>query len=498
MRLLFLVFFLLASPLLGEEDAPRRTPPFRHVAVITLEEASDEAIDPSVKVSVLRRLAKARELGADCVVFHIQSYGGRVDAALETADEIFELGRAVHTIAYVPRRALSAGTMIAIACREIVMSEAGVIGDAEVILGVTGETAPEKAQSVVAATFRKYAERNGYPPLLAQAMVRKEMEVVRYRKPNDPRDPASGFVWVYYPSGDEPSESERRAYGLHGRETVVREGQLLTAHAREAVDLGFASRIAPTLDDLLAELKGAEGTVTRLEWTAAERISRWLLGIRALLFLLGAGALYLALKMPGTGVPEALTLLFFGLFFGASAIAGFSGVLEVALFVAGVALLAVEIFVLPGFGVTGLAGLACVLLSIGLAAIPQDGGSLPASAYLLPMARDFLLATLGAIVLVMLLARYLPAAPLFRRLMLAGSPAPGSQTGSAVGAAAAAPHPLEGREGLAETALRPAGKAVIDGRRLDVVSESGFVEPGERVRVITVRGGAVVVRRVGP
>lgn len=495
MRLLPLL--LLASTLLADEPPPR-TPPFRHVAVIALKEESDEAIDPSVKVSVLRRLEQAREIGADCVVLHIESYGGRVDAAIETADEVFDLGRSVHTIAYVPRRALSAGTMIAIACREIVMSEAGTIGDAEVISSISGETAPEKAQTFVAATFRKYAERNGYSPLLAEAMVRKEIEVVRYKRPVDPRNAAAGFTWVYYEGGDEPSESERRAYALHDRETVVREGRLLTAHAQEAVDLGFVSRIVPTLDELLAELKGAEGKVTVLEWTAAERLSRWLLGVRALLFLLGVGSLYFALKMPGTGIPEALTLLFFGLFFGASSIAGFSGVLEVVLFLAGMALLGVEIFVLPGFGVTGLAGLACVLLSIGLAAVPQGGGPLPTSQYLLPMARDFLLATIGAVVLVMVLARYLPTAPFLRRLMLAGTPPPGSQTGSAVAAAGASPHPLLGSEGLVETALHPAGKATIGGQRLDVVSESGFVEPGARVRVVAVRGSTVVVRRIAP
>jgi membrane-bound serine protease (ClpP class) len=256
------------------------------------------------------------------------------------------------------------------------------------------------------------------------------------------------------------------------------------------MDYGLCSRLEPSLDALVKSLSDGTTAVVMLDWTWTERASRLLLGYRWLLFLLGLGALYFALKMPGTGVPEAVAILAFGLFFGASAIAGFAGPIEMILFLGGIALLVVEIFVLPGFGVAGFAGLACVFVAIGLAAIPEGKGELPAAPthFLLPMAVNFLAGALGAIAAVFLAARYLPNVPYFNRLALAPA-AP--QTGSA---APGPPPSLVGATGVAETQLRPAGRARIGGVSLDVVAEGAFVPPGAAVRVVAVRGNVVTVR----
>ncbi|MHC4491608.1 MAG: NfeD family protein, partial [Planctomycetota bacterium] len=233
--------------------------------------------------------------------------------------------------------------------------------------------------------------------------------------------------------------------------------------------------------------------VRHLDWNWSERVSRFLLAWRFLLFLIGAGALYFAMKMPGTGVPEVLALICFGLFFGASAIAGFAGTIEMVLFFSGVLLLVVELFLLPGFGVAGFLGLACILGSVALAALPDAPGELPVAPghFLLPMARDFLVATIGAFFVVLALARYLPTVPLFRRLHM--EPAP-SQTGSAVPIAPAGAHALIGEKGVAESPLRPAGTAKIGGKRMDVVAEGGYITPGTPVRVVEVQGNVVTVR----
>ncbi|MHC4549630.1 MAG: NfeD family protein [Planctomycetota bacterium] len=487
----------LALLLLGATVAAKPNPgPFRRIAVIQLREESTTYIDPSVKASVLRRLEQIREWGADCVVLDIESYGGLVSASMETGDELYALGREVHTIAYVGRKAISGAAMLALACQEIVMNEVAQIGDSQAVYmsaDGTPQAAPEKAQTVVAAKFRLYAKGNGFPVPLAVAMVRPETEVIRYRV----RDPGDGPQWRYFTSPDGlPSRRELEEQGLEGAEVVVREGEIATFTAEEAVEYEFASRLAPTLEDLIASVSGDDTEVSYLDWSWSERVSRFLLGLKWLLFLVGAGALYFALKMPGTGVPEVLALIAFGLFFGASAIAGFAGTIEMVLFFAGILLIAVEIFLLPGFGVAGFLGLACVLASVALAALPEGNGELPAAPahFLLPMAVDFLVGTLGALALVLVLARFLPSVPFFNRLAMAPAPA---QTGSAVGQMPReGTHPLVGEIGVAESPLRPAGRAKIAGERRDVVTEGAFVTPGTRVRVVAVQGNVIIVRPV--
>lgn len=468
------------------EARPNRGP-FKKIAVIRLREEASEAIDPSVKTSVLRRIEQIREWGADCVVLDIESYGGLVTASMETADEIYSLGRSIHTIAYVHRKAFSGAAMLSISCQEIVMNEVARIGDSQVIYLTPGgevKEGLEKQQGPVATTFETYARGNGYPVPLTTAMVRKEIGVWRFRMGDG--------EWRYYATNDE-GELPDSVAGRQGGEIVVHPGRLATFGAAEAVEYGICSRMEPSLDALIASLRAPDAMVRSFDWTWAERASRWLLGIRALLFLVGAGALYLALKTPGTGIPELIAVIAFGLFFGASAIAGFSGAIELILFFLGMVLIGVEIFLLPGLGVAGLAGLALVLTSIALAAIPvTNGGDLPSPAsvsyYLLPMARDFLIGTIGAAVLVMFLVRHLPKVPYLRNLVLE-APAPVS-----VSSPQPPPRSLVGERGLAVTHLRPAGSARIGGERVDVVTEGAFVEPDTPVRVVDVQGNRVVVR----
>ncbi len=490
---------LLAYAARGE---PNRGP-FKKIAVLHLREQSGEAIDPSFKASTLRRLQDARDWGADCIVLDIESYGGYVSAAVETADEVFALGRKIHTVAYVGRKAISGAAMLSMSCQEIVISETALIGDSQVIYqtGSGIEVAPEKFQTTVAAAFRKYAEGNGYPVALAEAMVRIEAEVTRYKKPDDPDDVSKGFSWEYYRTdriGGGPSRGDIEAQGLYDSEIVVRgaedgnDGELATFTPKQALDYGIASRTSPTLDQLLESIGAPDAQIQTFDWNWAEKASRWLLGIRGWLFLLGIGALYFALKVPGTGIPEALALVCFGLFFGASYLADLAGGLEVALFILGVLLLAAELFVIPGFGVAGFLGLACILVSIGMAAVPDahipDGTGL--GHWLIPVARDFLIYSAIGIVLVLYLARNLPSVPFFGRLALAAPTA-----GATMRQEEQAPE-LVGTTGVAETALRPAGRALLAGKKHDVVAETGYIDKGTEVRVVGARGNVVIVRAV--
>ena len=490
-RLLLPVPLLLL--LVTAAGAEPKRGPFKKIAVIKLREEAGDAIDPSVRQSVTRRLEQAREWGADCVILDIESYGGFVTSSIETGDEIFDFGRKVHTIAYVARKAISGAALLSISCQEIVMSEVGKIGDSQAVYqDSSGEMkeAPEKSQTVVAGTFRAYAEGNGYPVPVVESMVRKEMEVIRYRRR------AGGFAYYRSDTSDSlPTRLQIEELGLEEPpEVVVREGELAYFSARQAIDFGICSRVEPTLADLVRSISDDTTQVLTLDWNWAERTSRFLLDWKWLLFLVGIGSIYFAFKTPGTGIPEALAIVSFGLFFGASAIAGFAGPLEMILFLVGIALLVIEIFVLPGFGFAGFAGLALVFVSIGLAAIPEVTGKddipVPTADLLLPMALNFIVGVVGALGLGFAFARYLPRIPYFNRLALAPA---ASQTGSAVAAPGAPSHPLLGSTVVADTDLRPAGRARIGSERLDVIAE-GFVAAGSRVRVVAVHGNVVTVR----
>jgi len=477
---------LIAAP--AATSAPN-SGPFQKIAVISLRDESDQHIDTSVKTSVLRRIALAKAAGADCVIFDIDSYGGLVSASMETGQEILDLGSTVHTIAYVHRKVISGGAMISLACQEIVMSEVATIGDSQAVYADAGgemKIAPEKIQTTVAAEFRKYAERNGYPVSLCEAMVRQEMAVWRYR-------PTDEDTWMYvrqdWPDDENPGRTE--AKDGPAMELVVRKTELATFTAKEALEHGIASMLLPDLDSLIAKLKAPNGEVLQLQWTNSENVSRWLLGIRPLLFLLGIVAGYIAFKTPGTGVPEMLALVFFGLYFGASSIAGLAETWEILIFIAGVALLGVEIFVLPGFGFAGFAGLALVLVSLALVTLPSGPVDLdPSTPRLIELSVDFLAGAFGATIIAFFLAKYLPKMPLFGRLALA-TPAPGSAMASQ---APTRTDPLVGRRGVAESDLRPSGRAIIDGKERDVIAESGYVEAGRSIHVIDVRGSIIVVR----
>lgn len=486
-----LLLLLLLAP--GVNAEPNRGP-FRRIAIIVLKDESDQAIDPSVKTSVLRRIQEARDFGADCVVFDIESYGGQVGASLETGQEMLDLGADVHTIAYIHRKAISGAALLSLSCREIVMSEVATIGDSQVItIGTDGVViAPEKFQTTVAAEFRKYAERNGYPVALCEAMVRQEIEVWRYRKLQE-----DGSVSFVYFRGDRlPDRATQEMEALTDPEVVVPANELATFTAGEAVKHGIASRLVPTIGELIEQIKAPDGVVTRLYWNDAEQLSRWLMTVRPFLFLLGIVAAYIAFKTPGTGVPELLALLLFGLYFGATAITGLGEIWEILLFFAGVALILVEIFVLPGFGVPGFAGLVLVMLSLVLTALPSFSGRDDYGSnrpYLIDIGKDFVLGALGATVIAFFIAKHLPRIPFFGRLAL-GAPTPDSPM-AAVGERLD-PHPLVGETGIAESALRPSGRARIRDEEMDVVSESGFIERNHRIRVVAVRGSAVIVRPV--
>lgn len=396
---------------------------------------------------VERSLEEARLAGASAVVLDIDTPGGRVDAAERMADAISD--SEVPVYAYVNRRALSAGALISLATHGIYMRPGSVIGAATPVTG-DGARAPEKIVSAMRASMSALAEARGLDPAVAEAMVDESIEV----------------------------------------EGVSPAGQLLTLTAEEAVDVGYAQEV----DDwaaLTAALGLESGPIVDQEVNWAENIVRFLSNPLVSPFLLSLGFLGLLVEVrtPAFGLAGVAGILSLALFFGSHLIVGLAGMEGLLIFGAGMALVLIEVFAIPGMGFFGVVGglgmLAGIYMSM-LGGLPTSidftraGGVLTSSIVLVLVASWFLL-------------RRLPAS---RRLMNLGIFL-GQETGAEIGYTSAARRAeLVGAMGVAITDLRPAGTGQFGDERVDVVSESEWIEHGSPIKIVSSEGYRHVVRLV--
>ncbi|MGH7545542.1 MAG: NfeD family protein, partial [Gemmatimonadota bacterium] len=377
-------------------------------------------IDLGLAPFVRRVLDEATEAGAAFVVLDINTPGGRVDAMWEIVDAVQDA--TVPVYAYVDR-ALSAGAMIALAADRIYMKPGATLGAATPVEG-TGEKAPEKVVSAMRSEARSLAEAQGLDPRVAEAMVDEEVEIAG----------------------------------------VVEKGKLLTLTTEEALELGYAQGEPETFQALLEMLdaRGAEIRVPEENW--AEAVVRFLTSpiVAPLLLSLGLLGLLAELKTASFGIAGTIGLVLLAAFFGAHLIVGLAGWEEVLLLVAGLILLAVEIFVIPGFGIAGILGFASISAAIVLALLGRFPTGADISEALVVLAATLVLFFASAVVLVKVLPGSGRLAGIFLRETQEAS----------LGYESADPRPeLKGKVGEALTDLRPAGIGLFDGERLDVVSE---------------------------
>jgi membrane-bound serine protease (ClpP class) len=395
---------------------------------------------------VARSIREAESAGAVAAFLDIDTPGGRVDAAERIADAV--RGTRLPVYAFVNPRAYSAGALIAISSTGIYMRPGAVIGAATPVDG-EGTKASEKMVSAMRAEFRSMAEQRGLDPTLAEAMVDETVEI--------------------------PG--------------VVRKGQLLTLSTGEAVKLKFAKGQVADEAGLLDAIghPGAHVITTEPNW--AEGVVRFLTNplVAPLLLSLGILGLVFEIKTGAFGVGGILSLVSLGLFFGSSVILGLAGWEEVLLLGLGAIALAVEVFVLPGFGVAGVLGILAIVASMVLAMM----GAQPSSGDVAQA-----LAVLGAslfitVAVIYAWLRHLPNSGRFSGLLLQGAAHKSRGFVSA-------PHreDLVGRDGVAVTDLRPSGTARVGEERLDVVTEGEYVPSGSRVQVVQSDGYRHVVRAV--
>lgn len=395
---------------------------------------------------VARSIRDAESAGAAAAFLDIDTPGGRIDAAERIADAV--RGARIPVYGFVNPRAYSAGALIAISTNGIYMRPGAVIGAATPVDG-QGTKASEKMVSAMRAEFRSMAEQRGLDPKLAEAMVDENVEI--------------------------PG--------------VVKKGQLLTLSTNEAVRLKFAKAQVADQAALLRAIGHPEARVVTAEPNWAEGIVRFLTNplVAPLLLSLGILGLVFEIKTGAFGIGGILSLTSLGLFFGSSFILGLAGWEEVLLLGLGAIALAVEIFVLPGFGVAGVLGALAIVGSMVLAMM----GARPTSGDVAQA-----LAVLGAslfITMAIIYAwlRHLPNSGRFSGLLLRGA------VNKAQGFVSAPNRgDLVGRDGVAVTDLRPSGTARVGEERLDVVTEGEYLPQGSRVQVVQSDGYRHVVRAV--
>lgn len=424
-------------------------------------------IMPAQQRLVSKCLTEAREQETDLVVIRMNTYGGLVNVADSIRTMILNYPTPIWV--YIDNQAASAGALIALAADRIYMHPGGSIGAASVV-DQNGQPMPDKFQSFMRATMRATAESHG------QVIERIENgDTIRRWW----RDPQTAEAMV----GRTVADS-----------TTV---NVLTFTASEAVKNHFSEGTASSLEETLAQGGVETYTLTEYRPTTLDRLLAWLMNpvVQGIFVMMIVGGIYFELQSPGIGFALVVAILGAVLYFAPLYLEGVAQNWELILFIIGLVLLAVEIFVLPGFGIAGVAGIVAVILGLSFAAIDNDllrhlpTGEITVGWILQPILIVIIAATAALIGGLLLSKRFLTGTtPLQRKVVLTAEMAPEQGYVS---------HPQVASELIGKTAevaavLRPSGRVIIDGIYYDAIAEEGqFIPRGKQVIITRFEGGVV-------
>jgi membrane-bound serine protease (ClpP class) len=402
-------------------------------------------------------LHEAKEKKADYVLLHINTYGGGVLEADSMRTAV--LNSPIPVIAFIDNNAASAGALISIACDSIFMRSSSSMGAATVVTG-DGAEAPDKFQSYMRSIMRATAESQGRDTLI------NGVDTV--------------LVWKRDPKIAEAMVDERVV--IPG---LVDSTQVLTLTANQALELGYCDGIAENIDEIAHRyLQLSNYTIETYNATFYDEIKGFLTNgvVQAFLIMIIVGGIYFEIKTPGLGLPTAIAITASIIYFTPLYLQGYAQSWEVLIFVLGLILIVFEIFVVPGFGVTGISGIFLVVSGLFLALIGNinfDFQGIPP--YQFNQAVLTLIAGLGfGVGFIIFLSSRIGKKGAFRKVALLAD-----QEGYY--SVPMEPDALVGKTGVAATVLRPSGKVIVDGEYYDAVSDKGFINKGDEV----------VVRRYG-
>jgi membrane-bound serine protease (ClpP class) len=429
----------------------------------------DRMVDKGLWRITKNAFEESEEWRADLIIIRMNTYGGLVDMADSIRTKILYYPKPVWV--FIDNNAASAGSLISIACDSIFMRPGANIGAATVV-NQTGEVVPDKFQSYMRSTMRSTAEAHG-----KDTLVQGRDTVFKWR-----RDPKIAEAMV------DPS------IYIAG---LIDTGKVLTMTTQEAMKWGYCEGEANSVQDLIQKQGLGGGEIKEYKMSALERFIGFLLSpaIQGILILMIIGGIYFELQSPGIGFALIIALIGATLYFAPLYLDGLAEHWEILVFLAGLALLAVEIFVIPGFGVAGISGIVLVVSGLTLSLIRNVkfdftgvGVSDVFQAFSLVIL-SVMISLVGSIWLSskLLTTRHSP----FRRLAL--SHAEDKDQGYV--AVDTGLLTLVGQQGVAYTILRPAGKVMIGGKVYDAVADTSWIPKGSEIIVVRQESSQVYVKK---
>ena len=426
--------------------------------------AIHDEINSKTWIYTQQALKEANTLSPNLIILHLNTYGGEVVYADSIRTAILRTETPI--VAYIDNNAASAGALISIACDRIYMRSGSQIGAATVVSGVDGSKMPDKYQSYMRATMRATAESHGKDslgqwrrdPLIAEAMVDESVYI----------------------------------------KGIIDTGRILTFTTKEAIEHHYCEAEVYNLDQLL-EAEGytpEQCTITEYKPSLYDKLKGTLMGtaLRSILIMLIIGGIYYELQQPGIGFPLAVAITAAVLYFAPLYLDGLAAYWEMAVFIIGIALILLELFIFPGFGIAGIGGILCVIFALITSMLNNDFFDF--TPIVIPDLNQALLTVFFGLILGTALIIYLVSKigtnGIFGRLALAKEQ---SMDEGYVGV------PTEqitivGSEGIATTDLRPSGKVIIDGHHYDAVSQYGdFIEKGTSVIITKYEATQLYVRK---
>lgn len=488
------VFIVLAALFITSEDKPT-------VYIVPIH----GAIDHSNRAFLRRVATKIKNDKPSLVIFEISTPGGDGQSMLAMSDEILSLNESgIKTCAFITSSkgqeewqadtAASAGSLIAMSCNKIYMRETATIGAAQPVY-ITGEgmkAANRKVINFMSSKFAAVARKNGYPANLAIAMVDPDIEVLRvvtYEEANPEKSQKIQFL-----TRNEIEQLRQNKIKIKGETIIQEEGKgPLSLEAQKAVEFGLAT-IASSRNDIYKAENITDPVETSEKMTWSENFVEIITNpaVSSILLMIGFLAIYMEFRSPGIGYPAVIAIICLGTVLFGHHLAGLAEAPQILLVVAGLVLIAVEFFVIPGTMIPAILGIGLVLtsfiMSFGGFTFPNIGNPIHLDSFLNATLRvlvPFLVATF----LFMLIIKIMPGVPLLNKMVLQTELAGGSEIGDQLKA-------LVSKNGIAVSTLRPAGKIEIDNVQYDAISTGDYIEKGNKITVISIDENKIIVKKL--
>lgn len=439
--LLGVCLLFLSSALLGQ--SPRKK-------VMVMEIKAE--IDPRMSRYVKLALTHAEETKAEIIIVDMDTFGGALDDAKQIVDLLMDVK--VPVWVFVNSDAASAGALISIACDSIYMAPGATIGAATVVDG-SGAAAPDKYQSYMRSIMRSTAEENGRDPRIAEGMVDENVVI----------------------------------------DSVKQAGKVITFTTSEAIEHGYCEAKVESIEEILKRNGVSEYDLETYTLNATEKIIAIFLNpfISGILILVIIGGIYFELQTPGVGFPLLAAITALVLYLVPYYLNGLAEYWEIIALFVGVLLIIAEIFVIPGFGLAGISGIALTVISLVLIMLNNDFFNFE----FVPLG-DIIVATMaalgglaGGVLLLFFGGARLTQTKAFQKIALTDTQQ--SAQGYSVNSFQ---HSLLNKAGTAQTVLRPSGKVLIDGQIYDAFTRGDFIEKGESIQVIGTEGVTLKVKRI--